>query len=232
MCDASRDVHVRISLLKLYSTSRIDNVQEDIDDVDGSCGTVYIMAARSANPKLSCAPSSPSGCPSDVAPSTLSAIRFPTVERASSPTVSPTAKKYKAALSTEAKTRRLTKSASGSALEIPRTPTRSRPTTPINPGSPRTPLRSLSQCEDLYMESEMDVSRIDPEQALVDAENVDVDLSFELDERELRSLQYGQEDKVHVTVRCVWSKYCESHLIVLQSTPNGGDTGLVGRTVG
>lgn len=51
------------------------------------------------------------------------------------------------------------------------------------------------------MESEMDVSRIDPEQALVDAENVDVDLSFELDERELRSLQYGQEDKVHVSVR-------------------------------
>lgn len=52
------------------------------------------------------------------------------------------------------------------------------------------------------MESEMDVSRVDPEQALVDAENVDVDLSFELgDDRELRSLRYGREDKVHVSIR-------------------------------
>ena len=47
----------------------------------------------------------------------------------------------------------------------------------------------------------MDVSRVDPEQALVDAENVDVDSSFELDERELRSLHYGKEDKVHVSIR-------------------------------
>ena len=51
------------------------------------------------------------------------------------------------------------------------------------------------------MESEMDVSRIDPEQVLIDAENVEVDLSAELDEREVRSLLYGQEDKVHVSVR-------------------------------
>lgn len=48
----------------------------------------------------------------------------------------------------------------------------------------------------------MDVSRIDPEQVLIDAENVEVDLSAELDEREVRSLLYGQEDKVHVSVRC------------------------------
>lgn len=51
------------------------------------------------------------------------------------------------------------------------------------------------------MESEMDVSRIDPEEVLVDAENVEIDVSAELDERELRSLQYGNEDKVHVSVR-------------------------------
>lgn len=49
----------------------------------------------------------------------------------------------------------------------------------------------------------MDVSRIDPEQALVDAENVDIDLSFELDDKELHSIRPGQEDKVHVSVRCV-----------------------------
>ena len=53
------------------------------------------------------------------------------------------------------------------------------------------------------MESEMDVSRIDPEQVLVDAENVEIDLSVEMDEREVRSLLYGQEDKVHVSVRYV-----------------------------
>ena len=47
----------------------------------------------------------------------------------------------------------------------------------------------------------MDVSRIDPEQVLVDAEHVDIDMSAEMDERELRSLRYGNEDKVHVSVR-------------------------------
>lgn len=56
------------------------------------------------------------------------------------------------------------------------------------------------------MESGMDVSRIDPEQVLVDAENVDVDMSAEMDDRELRSLQYGNEDKVHVSVRCAISQ--------------------------
>lgn len=47
----------------------------------------------------------------------------------------------------------------------------------------------------------MDVSRVDPEQVLVDSENVEVDLSVEIDERELRTLEYGKEDKVLVSVR-------------------------------
>ena len=114
-------------------------------------------------------------------------------------------KKYKAPLSVEAKTRRMTKSNSTTALDSPRTPSRSRSSTPLPPASPRTPrtpIRSQSRCDDVFMESEMDVSRVDPEQALVDAENVDVDLSFELgDDRELRSLRYGREDKVHVSIR-------------------------------
>ncbi|KAL5512652.1 hypothetical protein ACEPAG_2918 [Sanghuangporus baumii] len=118
--------------------------------------------------------------------------------------VGSTVKKYKAPLSVEAKTRRMTKSSSTPVSESPRTPSRSRSSTPLPPGSPRTPrtpIRSQSRCDDTFMESEMDVSRVDPEQALVDAENVDVDLSFELDEHELRSLQYGREDKVHVSIR-------------------------------
>ena len=67
--------------------------------------------------------------------------------------------------------------------------------------TPPTPIRGQSRCDDVFMKSEMDVSRVDPEQALVDAENVDADLSFELDERELRSMSYGREDKVHVSIR-------------------------------
>ncbi|KAI5121050.1 hypothetical protein M0805_008626 [Coniferiporia weirii] len=132
-----------------------------------------------------------------------SVARYPNVVRAQTPATAtgPAIKKYKAALSEESKPRMRTKSSSSSNLEPPRTPTRSRPTTPVPPGSPRTPKRSQSRCEDVFMESTMDVSRIDPEQALVDAETVDVDLSVELDERELRSLQYGQEDKVHVSIR-------------------------------
>lgn len=54
----------------------------------------------------------------------------------------------------------------------------------------------------------MDVSRIDPEQALVDAETVDTnDLSLEMDgdhEHSLRMLEYGKEDKVLVSVRYVF----------------------------
>ena len=53
------------------------------------------------------------------------------------------------------------------------------------------------------MESEMDVSRVDPEEVLVDAENVDVDLSVELDDAFLKTLDHGKEDKVLVSIRYV-----------------------------
>lgn len=50
----------------------------------------------------------------------------------------------------------------------------------------------------------MDVSRIDPETALVDAENVDAgELSVDIDEHELAALAQGKEDKVLVSVRYV-----------------------------
>lgn len=51
--------------------------------------------------------------------------------------------------------------------------------------------------------SEMDVSRIDPEEALVDAETVEPgDISMEIDESLLNG-DYGKEDKVLVSIRSV-----------------------------
>ena len=52
--------------------------------------------------------------------------------------------------------------------------------------------------------SEMDVSRVDPEEALVDFETVDDegDISADIVESMLRT-DYGKEDKVLVSIRCV-----------------------------
>lgn len=52
------------------------------------------------------------------------------------------------------------------------------------------------------MVSEMDVSRIDPEEALVDFETVDAgDISVEIVEDMLKDYNYGGEDKVLVSIR-------------------------------
>ncbi|KAH8113581.1 kinesin-domain-containing protein [Phellopilus nigrolimitatus] len=139
-------------------------------------------------------------------PIPASAPRYSGAARSQTPVGGPAVKKYKAAISSESRTRTTSRAKTPSSLDLPSTPTRtalSRSTTPL-PGSPRTPKRSQSRCDDIFLEnemSEMDVSRVDPEEALVDAENVEVDLSVELDERELRSLKYGGEDKVLVSVR-------------------------------
>lgn len=54
----------------------------------------------------------------------------------------------------------------------------------------------------LESKSEMDVSRVDPEEVLVDAQNVELaDVSAELDEAMLREILEGKEDKVLVSVR-------------------------------
>jgi hypothetical protein len=53
-------------------------------------------------------------------------------------------------------------------------------------------------------DSEMDVSRVDPEEVLVDFENVepgDGDMSADIDESLLRDLDQGKDDKVLVSVR-------------------------------
>ncbi len=52
--------------------------------------------------------------------------------------------------------------------------------------------------------SEMDVSNVDPEQVLVDAETVEPgDVSAEIDEAWLRSIKHdhGKDDKVMVSIR-------------------------------
>lgn len=52
------------------------------------------------------------------------------------------------------------------------------------------------------MISEMDVSRVDPEEALVDYQNVEAgDISGDIDESMLQD--YGTEDKVLVSIRYV-----------------------------
>jgi len=52
----------------------------------------------------------------------------------------------------------------------------------------------------------MDVSRIDPEDVLLDYSNLesgDGDISADLDESILNDLDHGKQDKVMVSVRCV-----------------------------
>lgn len=48
----------------------------------------------------------------------------------------------------------------------------------------------------------MDVSRIDPEEALVDFQTLEPgDVSADIDESQLPTLDYGKEDKVLVSIR-------------------------------
>jgi centromeric protein E len=50
----------------------------------------------------------------------------------------------------------------------------------------------------------MDMSRVDPEEALVDYETLEAgDVSADIDEGELPIPEYGKEDKVLVSIRCV-----------------------------
>jgi len=54
--------------------------------------------------------------------------------------------------------------------------------------------------------SEMDVSRVDPEEVLVDYQTVEPgDVSAEMDEAWLKTINqdHGKHDKVMVSVRCV-----------------------------
>ncbi|KAI0667610.1 kinesin-domain-containing protein [Trametes maxima] len=120
--------------------------------------------------------------------------------RSTTPSLLGSAKKYKATLSSESRTRLTSKPTLGS---VPPTPNRTRSKSRDGP-RPKTPTSPRKGTESpLLMPhvSEMDVSRIDPEEALVDSEMVEPgDISADIDESFLQS-DYGKEDKVLVSIR-------------------------------
>lgn len=109
--------------------------------------------------------------------------------RARTPSIlPPSTKKYKAALSSEARSR---------TLSMPTSPRKRTPDS--RPKTPTTPRRGAHSPAPTAV-SEMDVSRVDPEEALVDFETVEAgDLSLDLDEELLKD--HGREDKVLVSIR-------------------------------
>ncbi|KAI0372260.1 kinesin-domain-containing protein [Pilatotrama ljubarskyi] len=115
--------------------------------------------------------------------------------RSTTPSVLGSAKKYKAALSTESRSRVNSKPTLAS---VPPTPNRNRSKSressrPKTPSSPRKGTESPLLMPHV---SEMDVSRIDPEEALVDSETVEPgDVSADINES-LLNTDYGKEDKV------------------------------------
>ncbi|KAF8125154.1 P-loop containing nucleoside triphosphate hydrolase protein [Boletus edulis] len=118
----------------------------------------------------------------------------------STPSVFNTAKKYKASLSTESRIRTTKAPAHTSLTPVPGTPTKSndRPKTPSTP-------RGVSPSPALFLgpgDMSMDVSRVDPEEALVDSEKIEPgDISGDIDESQLPTPEYGKEDKVLVSIR-------------------------------
>ncbi|KAG2749244.1 kinesin-domain-containing protein [Suillus brevipes Sb2] len=109
-----------------------------------------------------------------------------------------TAKKFKAALSSESRMR-TTAATKSSLAAVPATPAKKsfEGTRPRTPGTPRsqTPTSHITT-------SDMDVSRIDPEDALVDFQTVEPgDVSADLDEAAIPGPNYGKEDKVLVSIR-------------------------------
>ncbi|KAH9980095.1 P-loop containing nucleoside triphosphate hydrolase protein [Lactifluus volemus] len=109
------------------------------------------------------------------------------------------ARKFKAAITSEARTRTTVKTKPPAIPPAPGTPTKRDPPRPKTPGTPR-------QGEDdphLDDRSEMDVSRVDPEEVLVDWETVEpADISGEVDENFLQvASKANSDDKVLVSVR-------------------------------
>ncbi|KAN0129523.1 P-loop containing nucleoside triphosphate hydrolase protein [Lactarius tabidus] len=109
------------------------------------------------------------------------------------------AKRFKAALSSEARVRTTVKTKPPAAPTAPGTPTKRDPLRPRTPGTPRQ-----GEDDPLWDDrSEMDVSKIDPEDVLVDWETVEpTDISGEVDENFLRTAaKSNKDDKVLVSIR-------------------------------
>ena len=121
--------------------------------------------------------------------------------RSMTPSLLSSAKRYKAPLSSESRTRLTTKPNFGS---VPPTPSRSKSRESSRPKTPSSPRKGTESPLLMPHVSEMDVSRVDPEEALVDFETVDDegDISADIVESMLRT-DYGKEDKVLVSIRCV-----------------------------
>ncbi|KAI0657337.1 kinesin-domain-containing protein [Cubamyces menziesii] len=120
--------------------------------------------------------------------------------RSTTPSLLGSAKKYKAPLSSESRTRFNSKPALGS---VPPTPSRPRSKSRENsrPKTPSSPRKGTDSPLLMPHVSEMDVSRIDPEEVLVDSETVEAgDISADIDES-LLNTDYGGEDKVLVSIR-------------------------------
>ncbi|KIJ17540.1 hypothetical protein PAXINDRAFT_73078 [Paxillus involutus ATCC 200175] len=120
----------------------------------------------------------------------------------STPSILNTAKKYKAALSSESRVRTTKTLVHSSLAPVPGTPTKSNDGS--RPKTPSTP-RGTSPAPSLFMgpgDMSMDMSRVDPEEALVDYETLEAgDVSADIDEGELPIPEYGKEDKVLVSIR-------------------------------
>ncbi|KAJ8595149.1 kinesin-domain-containing protein [Rhizopogon salebrosus TDB-379] len=109
-----------------------------------------------------------------------------------------TAKKFKAALSSESRLRNTV--VKPALATVPATPAKksfegARPRTPGTPNRSQTPNSYINT-------SDMDVSRIDPEEALVDFQTVEAaDVSADIDEGVIPGPNYGKDDKVLVSIR-------------------------------
>ncbi|KAI0356411.1 kinesin-domain-containing protein [Trametes cingulata] len=131
---------------------------------------------------------------------TLSSDDLTRLPRSTTPSVLGSAKKYKAALSTESRSRVNSKPTLAS---VPPTPnrTRSKSRESSRPKTPSSPRKGTESPLLMPHVSEMDVSRVDPEEALVDSETVEPgDVSADIDES-LLNTNYGKEDKVLVSIR-------------------------------
>ncbi|KAI8986071.1 kinesin-domain-containing protein [Trametes punicea] len=130
----------------------------------------------------------------------ISALNSSDISRSTTPTLLGTAKKYKAPLSSESRTRLASKSTLGSVPPTPSRP-RSKSRDSSRPKTPSSPRKGTESPLLMPHVSEMDVSRVDPEEALVDSEMVEPgDISADIDESLLNS-EYGKEDKVLVSIR-------------------------------
>ncbi|KII86718.1 hypothetical protein PLICRDRAFT_163991 [Plicaturopsis crispa FD-325 SS-3] len=122
--------------------------------------------------------------------------------RSATPSSLTSAKKYKSALSSESRTRLAQPRPKSSLSTVPGSPTRkSPPEHAARPKTPGTPGRRGAESPMLFPQtSEMDVSRVDPEEVLVDYQTLEPgDVSGEVDEAWLKD--YGKEDKVLVSIR-------------------------------